>query len=464
MQTALIDLAAILILFAGLATGIRLREHARSVAPVARHIPGLPSRQHPKPAVNPIHWHAVAGLSIIAVVGLAVWNVSALATLLVALCLAAVLAGLALPIHAYARSCARTNVAINTYAPRIAVAYAGTEVEHVGMWAPYVGQAGRPWCVVAATPELLDRLAATYEVPMVAGALPVTIRVALYPDGTADNSSFLASEGPKHVFLGHGDSDKPSDPEQRLLDYDIVAVAGRAAIDRFAARDVDVPPGRIRIIGRPQTEGVRHADAAMSKIESPTVLFAPTWRHPDDSANLSSLVVGDRIVKALLARGVTVLFRRHFAGLDHADTEEIRTIDELLEQDAEQSGRAHLWGEAASSGLPLVEAFNESDAMICDVSGIVVDYMQSEKPFAMYSSQIGSGPDLATEFRSAHPSAESAYVLDKDLLNLETILNLMLGPDPLSPTRTARAGYYLGGEDRRDPAQPFIDLVRQLSG
>lgn len=461
----MIDLIALLVVLGGLSAGINLRDHARATAPAARHFPGLPAKPPTKPAAQPVQWFAAAALVVAAVLALAIWNVSGAATLVVAVVGAAVLVAMAWPIHQYARACAKTNAAINAYAPRIAMPYAGKMLVHVGMWAPYVQRAGRPWCVVAKTPELLEELAQKYDMPMVAGDLPLTVRAALYPHGSAKNTSFLARDDVEHVFLGHGDSDKPLSASERVLDYDIITVAGQAAIDRFEAAGLAVPPERTRVIGRPQTEGIARATNPMSKIKSPTVLYAPTWRHADDSLNLSSLVVGDKIVQALLDRGVTVLFRRHFAGRNHVEAEAmIETIYDLLEQDAAATGLHHVWGEAASAELPLVEAFNRSDAMISDVSGIVVDFMQSEKPFAMYAAQVASGPHLATEFRTAHPTAESAYVLDKDLFNLSTILNLMLGPDPLSPTRSDRSAYYLGGNDRKDPAKRFIQLVSKLSG
>jgi len=463
VSTAVNLIAALLVVLVGLRTGRRLRAHARASAPAARHFPGLPKRLASNPAVQPRHWFVAAAIDIVAVLALAIWNVSGVATLVVALCGTAVLAAMAWPIHQHARACAKTNAAINAFAPRVAVPYAGTMPEHIDMWAPFIQRAGRPWCVVTDTTELLEELATRLDIPMVAGTLPVTVRAAIYPHASARNELFLDAHDVHHIYVGHGDSDKPfTDAERHLVDYDLIAVAGQGAIDRYEEAEVAIPPEQLTVIGRPQTEGIARATRPMSSIKSPTVLYAPTWRHADEPFNLSSLVIADKIVQALLDRGVRVLFRRHFAGRDHVEAESmIQSIHELLEKDAESTGLKHVWGEAAE--LPLVESFNLVDAMISDVSGVVVDFMQSEKPFAMYAAQVRSSPDLAGEFRRVNPTADSAYVIDRDLFNLETILNLMLGPDPLSPTRTARTPYYLG-EDRRDPAQRFIKLVTGLSG
>lgn len=335
---------------------------------------------------------------------------------------------------------------------------------HIGMWAPHIDRAGKPWCIVVPTPQLLDQIAQTYDLPILAGPIPRSVKVALYPHGATKNKLFLATSTATHVFLGHGDSDKPLSASSRVLDYDIITVAGQAAIDRFIAAGLDIPATRLRIIGRPQTAGIKQATLPMASIEAPTVLYAPTWRHADNSLNLSSLIVGDSIVRTLLDRGATVVFRRHFAGRNHVAAEAmIETIYDLLEQDAATTGRQHVWGESAATELPLADAFNQVDAMISDVSGIVVDFMQSEKPFAMYAAQIAARPELAAEFRAVTPTAESAYVIDRDAVNLDSILNLMLGADPLSATRHSRAAYYLGGTDRTDPERPFVDLLNELS-
>lgn len=458
----MITFLAVAILVAGLATGFRLREHAQASAPAIRHFPDAADFTPGRPSVRPRHWFVAAALVSFSGVVAAIWSAPAVALLITAIA-TVILATMSWPIHRHARRCAAANAAIDAYAPRLVMPYAGKALAHIGMWSPYVGRAGHPWCVVAATAALLDELAARYDLPMIAGTIPTTAKAALYPHGSTKNKIFLANESVTHVFLGHGDSDKPLSASERVLDYDLVTVAGQAAIDRFTAAGIVLPPERIKIIGRPQTEGITHATGPMSSIQSPTILYAPTWRHADDERNLSSLIVGETIVRALIDRGVTVVFRRHFAGRNHVAAEAtIERIYALLERDAAAAGRPHVWGEAASAELPLVDAFNAADAMISDVSGIVVDFMHSEKPFAMYASQVPSGPDLATEFRSTHPTAESAYVIDRDAINLDTILDLMLGPDPLSPSRHDRAAYYLGGPDRPEPAKPFIDLVTEL--
>ena len=313
--------------------------------------------------------------------------------------------------------------------------------------------------MVALRLRLFRKIADLYPgVPIVQGQIPASVRGALYPHGAAANADFIAGSSATHAFLGHGDSDKPLSASERVLQYDIIAVAGQAAIDRFAAAGLTVPADKLRIIGRPQTEGIVPATGPVP--QPATVLYAPTWRHADDSLNVSSLAVADRIVQALLDRGCTVVFRRHFAGQNHLEAEAmIVRVNGLLEADAAATGRPHRWGQTAMDE-PLIEAFNSVDAMVSDVSGIVVDFMASNKPLVMYAAQFAD-PET---FRSAHPTAAAAYVIDRDLVRLGEALDAALGDDPLAPIRAERADHYLGGPDRSDPARRFMDLVTELSG
>lgn len=445
----------LLVLLAGLTTGIVARNSARAQAPLAAHFPGQPHWVGGKPPIRFRTWAIAAVIDVLAVVA---WLVLEPAVAIVVAAIGAIIltmiAGL---LHRHARSSTDMRKVVEAYAPRIAMPYAGKVGVHIGMWSPWIDRTGIPWCIVARTPALFHELAAMYDVPIVQGAIPPTVRGALYPHGAAKNADFINGSTATHAFLGHGDSDKPLSASERVLQYDIIAVAGRAAIDRFSSAGLTIPTERLRMIGRPQTEGITVADGPVP--HPPTVLYAPTWRHADDALNVSSLAVADRLVQALLDRGCSVVFRRHFAGQNHLEAEAmIAHVNHLLESDAAATGRPHRWGEVAMN-QPLHEAFNSADAMLSDVSGIVVDFMASEKPLIMYAAQF----DDPEEFRRSHPTAAAAYVIDRDLVVLDTALDAALDDDPLKAIRSERADYYLGGPARVNPAKRFMDLVKELA-
>jgi hypothetical protein len=96
--------------------------------------------------------------------------------------------------------------------------------------------------------------------------------------------------------------------------------------------------------------------------------------------------------------------------------------------------------------------------MVADVSGVVTDFMQSLKPFAM----VATGDDTET-FRTRFPSSRSAYVIEWDLSTLDDALDAMLGADPLAAIRAERRKYYLGGYDNGESARAFVSYLQSLA-
>ena len=286
--------------------------------------------------------------------------------------------------------------------------------------------------------------------------LPETVRAALYVY-SRDNGVFRKFRHITHVWLHHGDSDKEACLRRKSAAYDVLAVAGQAAIDRYAAHGVQIPSEKFKIIGRPQIENIETATASISTVDKPVVLYAPTWYAADYENNHSSLPIGTAIVSALLARNATVIFRPHPANRKLPEAAAaIAAIHKLLRADAEATSRPHRWGAAADAAF--AELANAADAMVADVSGVVTDFMQSLKPFAMVTTG-----DKTDTFRARFPSSRSAYVIEWDLSTLDDALDAMLGDDPLAPIRVERRKYYLGGYENAASARAFVSYLQSLT-
>lgn len=457
--------------------GRALPGQARMTSPLVAHIDGAPDR--PEPIAIGARWWATCLLTYLVVAfALGLFGIHALVLVAVAVLAVAALVFVAVPILSFGRTHRRIKQAVLDYAPVIAMPYGGRAIFHTAMWAPYIARSGPRYVVVTWRHETFHKLAGRFDDPIVSpassrrsdvdDALPPSLRAAFYVQSSRYNRAFLKRRRMTHVFVHHGDGDKPASSNRLSLQYDVLAVAGQAAIDRYAERGIEVPAERFRIIGRPQTESIDAAVRPIGEIEDPVVLYAPTWHGPSEAQNFCSLEVGEAIVQALLDRGATVIFRRHPAGSDWPEHERIiAAIGRMLAADAARTGRRHLYGRAAAADLPLHEAINRCDAMIADVSGIVTDFMHSRKPFAMVAVKSGSPEDggTATErFREIFPSGRSAYVIEHDLATLDAALDEMLGDDPLAEVREKRRLYYLGGYDEDQSAKAFEAYVRSLAG
>jgi hypothetical protein len=387
---------------------------------------------------------------------------AALAVLAVAL-----LAGIRVPYARFTRYNKLVLEKLRAYRPVLTMPYNGHAAFHIGMWSPYLERTGLPFTVVTTDALAFKRVADKYAMPVIyapkgdfraiRAMLPKTVRAALYVF-SRDNDDFLKIRRMTHVWLHHGDSDKEASFRRKSGAYDVLVVAGQAAIDRYAAHGIHISSEKFKILGRPQIEDIETVTTPISSVENPVVLYAPTWYAADHRYHHSSLPIGTAIVSALLARNATVIFRPHPANrrLPEAAAA-IAAIHELLRADAEATSRPHRW-DAAASDPTLAELANAADAMVADVSGVVTDFMQSLKPFAM----VATG-DTTEVFRARFPSSRAAYVIEWDLSTLDDALDAMLGDDPLAPVRVERRDYYLGGYESDESARAFVRYLQSLA-
>ena len=461
---------AVLLLSGVIAAEPLLGRVASFQVPVVAHLPGV-RRAQPAQDLST----AVVGAGLVAsATGLVLAAVGGSSWIWVGVCLVAavpaavVAVGGRARIQATRRFAKRVGRAVADYAPEFVVYTAWPEdgSYQVTMWLPYLKRAGRRFLVITRHALPAQALAELTDVPVVEARrisdlealLQPSVKAAFYVNASSGNGYLVRFQHLTHVFLGHGDSDKPTSYNPTHAMFDVIFAAGPAATRRYAAHGVPIPPEKFTIVGRPQVEDVARAQRSIADIAHPVVLYAPTWRGHVQETLLHSLPVGDRIVAALLERGATVIFRPHaFSRQFPEDVEAIERIHTLLAADARATGRAHQWGAAAETNQTILDCMNQSDAMICDVSSVVSDYLFSGKPFAMVAV-----PSEPARFVEDYPVARAAYVIRGDLSNLGSALDDLLGDDPLAAQREATRVDYLGDFPPDSYASAFVEAVRSI--
>ncbi|MFC8731668.1 CDP-glycerol glycerophosphotransferase family protein [Luteimicrobium sp. NPDC057192] len=370
-------------------------------------------------------------------------------------------------IRAKATVTARIAQALRSYDAPVMVYLSGPEgTEYqLGVWLRTLERLSVRLVVVVRETALARVVAGMTSLPVVSapamadleGLQVETFRVALYVNNGAKNGHNVRYRELTHVQLLHGDSDKPSSYNPVTAMFDKIFVAGQAGIDRYAAHGVEIPADKFVVVGRPQV-----ADIAAAAPGAPlrTVLYAPTWTGFNQDNDFGSLdPTGPAIVRALLARGWTVVFRPHPYSLDDARSlAAIEEIHQLLEADAAASGHEHVFGDRASSTMSIVDCFNLSDALVSDVSSVPADYLYSAKPFVI--TQVDDGPSDA--FLDEFPLARASYVARlKEPGSLEAALDA-LEHDASSSEREAMRSYYLGDFPRDEYADVFGRAVEAL--
>ena len=336
----------------------------------------------------------------------------------------------------------RLRPALEAHAPEFAVYFASTVGAdyQVGMWLPYFLRIGRPFIIVTRTAPMLRQidqlcLELGVEVPLiyrrtlrsVEEVIVDSMTTSFYVNNAARNTHFIERRELTHIWLNHGDSEKPACFNPVHAIYDLIFSAGQAGIDRYARHGVTIPAEKFRIVGRPQVELIRPRRGPIGDLDDQTVLYAPTWQGPFADSRVYSLPVGRQIVEALLARGARVIFRAHPFNYRYADAVDMITeIGAVLDADRAATGREHLWGPAAEQEMSIEDCFNASDAMISDVSAVVSDYLHSGKPFAIVSvgrepgATAGRRAGRAGGVRDARGPVQSGRRLD-DLLRADPL-------------------------------------------
>jgi hypothetical protein len=251
---------------------------------------------------------------------------------------------------------------LREYRPTVAMYFSGSKESayQVKMWMETLEQLDARAVIILRERYIVPQLEAT-SVPVICvpGGIHLmnmdlsTVRVTLYPANVGKNIHMLRVPTMKHVFIGHGDSDKMASVNPFSKVYDEVWTAGRAGRDRYALADVGVRDEDIVEVGRPQLAPIASWTGA-PKNPIPTILYAPTWEGWDDNpGNTSLLLAGENIVKRLLRaeQPVRLIYKPHpFTGTRSARAKAVHTrIMALVEKAAAERAAEPRWAKEAAA-------------------------------------------------------------------------------------------------------------------
>lgn len=283
--------------------------------------------------------------------------------------------------------------------------------------------------VVAAEPSTVEGL-----------VLRGRLRLAIYVNHHPDNFTNLRLAQLVHVSLMHGDSDKQVTVSNQTKAYDFSFVAGQAAVDRMAASSVFFDASaRCVPIGRPQVDEHLARVAALREArgaaDRPTVLYAPTWEGtPGQSAYGTVVSHGEAVVRSLLGAGYRVVYRPH--PLTGVHSRAYRDADARLRALVREAGER---GRLDVDGVPLADSFAAADVLVCDVSGVAIDWLATGGPMVFLRP-------AADEARAApSPLTEVVPWVDADdAAGIATLVDAIRADDAQAATRRVLVEHYLG--------------------
>jgi CDP-glycerol glycerophosphotransferase (TagB/SpsB family) len=282
----------------------------------------------------------------------------------------------------------------------------------------------------------------------------VGAKTVLYVNNGMRNFQSLIYQQALHVHLNHGESDKVSMVSNQAKAYDVVVVAGQAAIERHHRALINFDATRLAVCGRPQL------DLDVPRVLDPvpgrrTVLYAPTWSGEDDANNYTSLdLYGVAIVQALLSRDdVRVVYKPHPRVLnaeDPAVADAHKEIRRLLA--AADAGAGHQQPFDAD----ILGLFEGVDLMITDVSSVGLDflYLRPDAPVVLTDRRTDR-----VALRADAPVSTATDVIDADTVgDVAALLAANLTSDPHHQDRARMRDHYFGFA-RGESSRRFADLV-----
>nr|WP_218909381.1 glycerophosphotransferase [Nocardiopsis sinuspersici] len=420
---------------------------------------------------------------------------------------------------------------LDSYRPEVVLYFSGSadSVYQVNMWLETLERLPRRSVIVLRERVIAAQLAPT-RVPVLCVPAATDLmaldfgpaRVALYPANTGKNIHMLRNPLIKHVFIGHGDSDKIASINPYSKVYDEVWTAGRAGRDRYDRAQVGVRVDEIVEVGRPQLDSIR-TDTAPNAVR--TVLYAPTWEGwTDEPGNTSLIDAGPTLVEKLLTANpqVRVLYKPHpFTGMRSAAARKAHNSIVAMIENANSSvpkrtgtsrhlaeleqrladfdanngavDEAHnsrkeggtdpgataelqalskkwhqvYWNSHADTEHLVIQGprptlyscFNQADLLISDISSVVADFVATEKPYAITNCE----GITEEEFRVKHPTSSAAYILAPDGNDLDTALDAvhLAEADRMADARSELRTYLLGPADTTSMSR-FIAAVDDL--
>ncbi|MFD0314970.1 CDP-glycerol glycerophosphotransferase family protein [Streptomyces flavalbus] len=219
----------------------------------------------------------------------------------------------------------------------------------------------RTWIPVVCVPKADD--VAKLELP--------EVRVVLYPGNAGKNVHMLRVAEAKHVFIGHGDSDKLASSNRVSKVYDEIWVAGRAGRDRYQRVRHAISDSAIVEVGRPQLAPIKlHADHTPGP--EPVVLYAPTWEGwSDDDCHTSLIPMGVTLVEKLLQENVRVIYKPHpLTGKRSREAAAAdQAIKEMLQADNARHGGAKAEAAIAAARTRLQQIEDRLDELAGQAEG-----------------------------------------------------------------------------------------------
>ena len=268
-------------------------------------------------------------------------------------------------------------------------------------------------------------------------------RAVLYVNNSYTNFQSLAFQQAVHIHVNHGESDKICMVSNQAKAYDLVFVAGEAAVQRHQAALAWFDLDHLVRIGRPQLD--LEVPNPLPAHDGPTITYAPTWEGEDQANNYTSIdCYGIAIIEAALAQPAARVVYKPHPRIADSDDPRIRRAHQHIVQRIEQARTDHpSTGHVVCLNEDILGVIRTTDLLIGDVSSVTLDhlYLRPMAPIALTDRRSDRARLLADT-----PVAAGSHIIDATTIgSLSRDLTLMLDSDTLRAERDRLRDLYFDG-------------------
>jgi hypothetical protein len=336
---------------------------------------------------------------------------------------------------------------------------AGAEF-HVDLWLPHIVAAGVDVSVVVRSPNVYKNLRDRTDLDLfyikdsrTAEMLVErckSLRAVLYLSNTGNTVHFLRFNHLRHIFVGHGDSEKAASCHKFFRAYDEIWTAGQAHIDRFSNSGLNFKGLEFVVVGRPGLQ-VSVPDAEPTQ----RFLYMPTWEGFQHEQNYSSVEFGPEIAQVayFMTNKLPVIKFHPWTGIQ---AKAFANAEKLYAQNFAASDQE---SEILPRTTRATDIMPNSDFLIADVSSVVTDYLPQQKPILLYRPRSAN----IRMSKSNMDLSDYCYVFS-DLEELTKILqrSFVDGDDYLREARRQALNYFVDTE--KTEANAFaVEMRRAIS-
>lgn len=279
------------------------------------------------------------------------------------------------------------------------------------------------------------------------------VKVIFYVNNNQANFTTLRINGPLHVHLSHGESEKSSMVSNQLKAYDVAFIAGRASRTRILKHVRRLDPTHLLEIGRPQLDEV--VPPSQSSSGPPVVLYAPTWEGDSTEMAYSSLTTSGLKLAHILHGDprITFIFRPH-PKTGTKSRAHGRAMREILLLTKESQTIHH--GKSRPSSLrTAISDLSHADVVVSDISAMAMDAIGLHKPTVILTSTANLASGLPGGLTDSVPTWSAVPENPVDEL-------LRYADGGATPRQTAFRDNIFGQAKLGTGTERFIDAAHEV--